>query len=703
MDAFILRFVEGEGLFFHPPSGLSIVSRCPPNADSLKDQNMSNTSLRLAALASLVATTVLAAENTNITTQLPEVVVTAARLPEGTVPLAQYPANVTVVTRPEIAASPAATLPELLRQEAGFTLFDSAGSFGAHLASFGLRGYGEKSGTLVMVDGVRMNDAGTGFFLWNSVPLQNIDRLEIIRGGASTIYGEGAAGGVINIVTKGPSNKPLSASASAEVGNLGYYSGRLELSGRTNQFSYLFSGNREEWAGWREGSNFRSWTALAKVAAETPAGRFTVSYTYHTEYSENPGQLTEAQFTANPRQPNPGAFGRFNFLDRLQRVSLDYAKEYAHGWDLSAKVYGQSYDTDFPDFTGVGRESGYGGVLQARWASDLFNRENTLTFGGEGIAQDFDQRFAGGAPTVHDSTLLSAFVRDELKIFSRTTLSGGLRFDHRRTFLDVPFPAFPAPPFTGYKENNVWSPNVSLSQELAEKTSAWFSFSQSYRLPSANDTVSGSPLFASNPGLVPLNARTVEVGVRLERFKMLSGSLTCYNSWVKNDIFTDPNLSFGFGANANADVLRRGVELSLKSQPADWVEFQGTTTYSDARFDGGTYNGSRLPLVPEWQLTAGVSLLPAKGWRWTIEDQYVTGQVRINDIGNVLPTTVYNVVNTRLSYTWKQVTAFAAVNNLLDRLYEQSPSTTLPGLGPISAMYSPAAGINFRIGASVSF
>ena len=657
----------------------------------------------VAALAAIATTSLTAQEGTSRTNRLPEVVVTAARLPDDTVSAEHYPAHVTVLTQQDIESTPAFTLPELLRQQAGFSLFDSSGGFGAHLAPFGLRGYGEKSGTLVLVDGVRMNDAGTGFFLWNSVPLANIERVEIIRGGASTIYGEGAAGGVINIVTKAPSAKPLSISAGAEAGNLGYYAGHLELSGRTNSFSYLFSGNREAWSGWRDASSFRSWNMLGKLAAETPAGRFSLSYTHQTEFSENPGQLTAAQFQANPRQASPAPFGRFNFKDRLHRGSLDYAKEFTHGWSVNAKFYGQSYDTDFPAFTGAGRESGYGGVLQASQESELFGHGNTLTFGGEGIGQDFDQRFGGGAPTVHDSTLLGAFVRDELKLWERTTLTAGLRFDHRRTFLDVPFPTFPAPPFTGMKENNVWSPSVSLTQGLAEKTSAWLSFSQSHRLPSANDVVSGSPVFGSSPGLVPLSARTFEVGLRSDRCAWLGGSLAYFHSWVRNDIFTDPNLFFGFGANANADAVRRGVELSLKSRPAEWVELFGTTTYTESRFDGGAYDGKRQALVPEWQLTSGISLLPAKGWKWTVENQFISGQTRMNDIGNVLPTNVYDVLNTRVSYQWRQFTAFAAVNNLLDRLYEQSPSVTLPGTGPIAPSYSPAAGINFRIGASVAF
>ena len=622
-------------------------------------------------------------------TRLPEVVVTSARIPDQTVSLENFPGNVTVVTAKEIAASPAFTLPELLRQQAGFTLLDSAG-FGAHLAPFSLRGYGEKSGTLVLVDGVRMNDGGTGFFLWNSVPLQNIERVEIIRGGASTIYGEGGAGGVINIITKDAAAKPLAGSAGAEVGNLGFYSGHVEFSGRTNIVGYSVSAERKEWSGWREHSNFRDWNAQAKISADTAVGKFTLGYTYHTEHSEDAGQLTSAQYQANPRQA--GAF-RFVYEDTVHRGSLDYAKEFSSGWTASAKMHGQTYDSAFPLFAGTGRETTFGGVWQVRQQAEYFNRDNTFTLGGEAMQDDFSQQF-GGPPTIDNSTVWSGFVQDAFKVTKTTTLTGGLRFDRRSSFLNVPF-AFPA--FTGTKENNVWSPSVSLSQELAEKTSAWLSYSQTHRLASANDIVSADPRFASNPSLVPLNAKTWEIGLRAERSPLLAATIAAFHSQVDNDIFSD-----AFGSPANGNAIRRGVEVALKSKPADWLELHGTATYTDAHFDGGPNDGRRQVLVPEWQLTAGVSIHPAKGWTWTIEDQFVTGQVRILDLANQLPRNEFNVINTRLSYTWRQLTTYVAVNNLLDRRYEQFPSAN-PFAGPIVPAHSPAAGINFRAGINVTF
>ena len=196
--------------------------------------------------------------------------------------------------------------------------------------------------------------------------------------------------------------------------------------------------------------------------------------------------------------------------------------------------------------------------------------------------------------------------------------------------------------------------------------------------------------------LVPVNARTLEFGVRSQRHKLLGGSLAYYHSWVEDDIFSDP-ATFG---NNNADAVRQGVELTLNSQPAPWVDADFSAAWSDAHFTSGTYAGQRQVLVPEWQLTGGVNLRPAAGWTWRVETVYVTGQRRFNDLPNALSQNTYTVVNTKLSYQWKNLTTYAAVNNLLDRLYEQFPTYNTFAT---ALRHNPAPGTSFRLGVTATF
>ena len=256
----------------------------------------------LSSCLAVVAGTALA--DSTITNRLPEVVVTAVRLPEEQMPVMKMPANVTVLDQTQIAASPSSTLPELLRQQVGLVAIDTVG-FGGGAGNLVLRGFGERAGAIILVDGVRVNDAGdaTSPFLWNSIPLNSIERIEVIRGGSSTIYGEGAVGGVINIITKQPSAQPATATATVAGGNLGYYSADFEGSLKHSNFDCYVSGNRQEWTGWRDFSAYRGWAAIVKPSVDTVIGKFTLGYYLHDEVTENPGNISAAQLAANPRHP----------------------------------------------------------------------------------------------------------------------------------------------------------------------------------------------------------------------------------------------------------------------------------------------------------------------------------------------------------------------------------------------------------------
>ncbi len=655
-------------------------------------------SLLLASVAASFAQT-----NSDPAVELPEITVTAARLPGDSTPLSRVAANISVIDRDRLESSPAFSLSDLLRTEAGFALFDNSSGFGAHLAGFGLRGFGEKAGTLVLVDGVTANEGGGGGFFWNSVPLENVERVEIIRGGGSTVYGAGAAAGVINIVTRAAAEKPLSVEATGSAGNLGFNQGSVRLSGTTNRFDYRITGGRQEWSGWRDFSHFRAWNAGAELGYASPVGRFSIGYDFHTEYSENPGTLTAAQYAANPKQSAPGAFSRFVFDDKLHRGTLNYSGAFASGWSLNSKLYHQEYGTRFPAFGGVGDESSSGGLIQASHESEFWGAENMLTVGGEGRTQFFSQQFGAAPPSAYDNTTFGAFVKDAINFGAGTTFTAALRYDRQEAYLDNVFAPFPAAPFTGARDNAAWNPKVSLVQRVARDTEIWASYSQAYRFPSYNDVVAATPAFVSNKDLVPLKARTLETGVRTRADHRLSGSLTFFRSWIDNDIFTDPALAFGFSQNSNNDAVRQGVELSLRSRLCERVSVFANTAYTDATFDGGPYDGNRQVLVPEWQFSSGLNLKPFDRWTLTLENLYVTGQVRINDAVNAQSRNTYNVVNARLAYRRDRFSGWLAINNLLDRRYEQSPATSLPGLGPQVTAHNPAPGLALQVGMKVTF
>jgi outer membrane receptor protein involved in Fe transport len=275
----------------------------------------------------------------------------------------------------------------------------------------------------------------------------------------------------------------------------------------------------------------------------------------------------------------------------------------------------------------------------------------------------------------------------------------GGRFDHRDWQVVVLDPFDPA--LREDKRAGVWSYKAALTGRPADQVTTWLSASRSFRLPSGFDIgAAGSApgtLFLANPNIQPVDARTLEAGARCDRSRWLAGSLDYFYSQVDNDILFNP---FTF-ENENFNSIRQGVELTLTSRPLDWLDFYYTTAFTDARFDGGAFDGHHLPLVPEWQLTGGVNWRPLKGWQFTVEAVHIRDQVANNDLNNLFPRNQYTVLNARAAYRWKRVSIFVAVNNLLDRLYETYPATA-SGI-PQQRGFNPAPGINAQAGASLTF
>jgi len=134
---------------------------------------------------------------------VPELVVTATRTPR---PLRDVPASVTVLPRKEIERSPTQTLDELLRTVPSYATFRRTSSLVSDPTAQGvnLRGVGPSgvSRTLVLVDGIPGNDPFGGWFYWRSIPRLGIDRVEIVPGGGSALYGNYALGGVIQVFSR---------------------------------------------------------------------------------------------------------------------------------------------------------------------------------------------------------------------------------------------------------------------------------------------------------------------------------------------------------------------------------------------------------------------------------------------------------------------------------------------------------------------
>ncbi len=170
-----------------------------------------------------------------------EMVVTATR---HQTPLAELPVSVTIITRQQIEQSNNLRIDHILRKYAGIDVRRGLGLV-QHSATVSLRGMGNQPGrTLVLVDGNPLNTADTGAVNWDLFQAEDLERIEILRGPASALYGSNAMGGVINLITRKPADKPFSFKARGGYGTFQTWKAGATLSGRVDRMGYWLAYDR---------------------------------------------------------------------------------------------------------------------------------------------------------------------------------------------------------------------------------------------------------------------------------------------------------------------------------------------------------------------------------------------------------------------------------------------------------------------------
>ena len=175
---------------------------------------LSTAPLAAAVLAAITSSSIIPAQAAEPAVAVgPPVTVTATRFDETT---ARYPVGVSVITARDIERSPASTVPQLLQSLAGIRTRDLSGSPNVQVDMRGFGIFGDQN-TLVLLDGVRISEYEQLTVNWSAIPLASIERIELLRGGGAVLYGSGATGGTINIITKKPQRNARSAYLGAGV------------------------------------------------------------------------------------------------------------------------------------------------------------------------------------------------------------------------------------------------------------------------------------------------------------------------------------------------------------------------------------------------------------------------------------------------------------------------------------------------------
>ncbi|MGZ3537388.1 MAG: TonB-dependent receptor plug domain-containing protein, partial [Thermodesulfobacteriota bacterium] len=237
----------------------------------------------------------------------------------------KIPADVTLITKEEIQESNAKTVTDVLRDKADVVVRDFYGN--GKSVSVDIRGFGETapSNVLVLVDGRRVNSIDLSGVDWAQIPLDQVERIEIVRGSGSVLYGDNAVGGVVNIITKTP-EKAFSANAEAAGGSYGYNRESASVGGKWGPLSAILNASHNSTEGYRKNGFLRAEDVGGKLIYDlNDAISFNFNGSFHRDDQGLPGALPEniyrhhrtATLAPDDHAPTDDAYGLFGMKAKL--------------------------------------------------------------------------------------------------------------------------------------------------------------------------------------------------------------------------------------------------------------------------------------------------------------------------------------------------------------------------------------------------
>ncbi|OAZ97078.1 TonB-dependent receptor family protein [Halomonas sp. G11] len=584
--------------------------------------------------------------------------------------------------------------------------------FGAR-APFGVRGI------TVMVDGIPYT-LPDGQAQLDAIDLDSAERIEVIRGPSSVLYGN-AAGGVIDVTTADGRDNPGS-SLRAEAGSDGYRKTSLQTGGSQGDWSHHVSLSALNVDGYREQSSTEKYLLNAKLRRELGSERALTAIVnlLDNPRSEDPGALNADEVAEGRDQaaPNSLALDAGQNVDQ-QLLGLQYEDLAAGPGELYLK--GFISQRDFEQQLPYVGDSRIGYQRDYLGASAEYHHEVTLGdlplsyIAGVEVARQDDERFRKDvnpqgvvgeqlAEETQTATSTGAFVQGDLAMTEKLTLSLGARFDQVELEVDDRYKDDGDQ--SGDRRFNEWSGSAGLSYRYRPQHQVYVNTGTAFETPTFSEFANPQG-GGFNAAIEPQKAWNREVGARGYLAPLaLDYDLTLFSVRVRDELVPYDEGDRTFYQNAG-DTDRDGIELALGWQFADQWRLDSALTLARYEFDRFStpterFGGNRIPGLPEQTWVNQLTWEGRDDRFATLETQY-TGDM-VADNANETEVDDYWLLNLRAGNGWHlgedtRLNAYVGVRNLLDEEHYANVRLNA-GFG---RYYEPAPGRSVYGGVEVSF
>jgi vitamin B12 transporter len=618
------------------------------------------------------------AQDDRVGVEAPSVEVNAFRVPLLERETTQ---GVTVISNREIEARNAATLAEILQTVPGVQVDQQGGPGG--LSSIYIRG-SDPEHVLVLIDGMRMNDlllSRGGAYDLSAIDPATVERIEVIRGAGSAIYGADAIGGVVNIVTRRSREEGVQISGSAEAGTQYYRAANARVTGNTGRVQ------------------FSAGAATLEDGKPSDGGELKLST---VQGSLNFQATDEIAFSAFARANNresaafPDSSGGIRLAvnrtleqrdadETLYGAGSTYKPSNQWGIDLRLSRYSRRENIDSPGVA-PGPGAPFFGIpaslsdteltRDAILASGSFKLpvNSDLTVGYERQNEEGDSRSVitglGPANFRLERDTNSYFAALKSKPVENLVVLLDVRHDRISNL------------------ESETSPGAGVRYDFTRTgTAIKARYSEGFRPPSFYALA--SPL-VGNPGLVSETSRSGELGVEQSIANASRLGASMFRTRTKSLIDFDPTVPgpIGFGQIVNRDrVETEGVEIYATLKPLDRLDIGANYTYVTTDI---LESAAELRNRPQHRASLSIAWQPKEASRLTWHTVYVGSFLDFSVPTEEIRLENYTRTDIGYSHKWHRLTAIAAVDNVFDQAYEEFVGFVNPGR-------------RFRVGLSVNF
>lgn len=588
--------------------------------------------------------------------------------------VADIPKNITILTAEEIAQRGAKTVAEALKLVSSVTVKEMGGAD----AAFDMRGQGAtaKSNIVVLVDGAPINSIDLSGYKTSSIPVDNIERIEVIPSGGSVLYGDGAIGGIINIVTKMPKNKKSYGNLNSEIGSYGLKKQQAIYGTKINEnLSLELDYLKKEKDGYRdyakddlESFGFRSRYKLSE-------GEFGFKYNYSNTEFRAPGSLTREEIEEDRTQSNTNAWRVDGKTEKNDFIG-DYV--YNINSDLEFKLLGtfthERYSSNGSNYK---TEIKY---LKPQLKYSYLD-SSYVVVGGD-IYKGHTTDFAYGSGKAEKDSL-GGFLINSYTIDKFRFTQGYRRQNIEYNGIDKKKNSYNKK----FKEDAV---ELTGSYMYSDSGSTYISYTTGFRAPNTDE------IRAWDGEYKPQRTETYEIGMK-DYLENTYVSTSVFYIETENEIFYGKNDSADKKSNRNLDGIskRKGIEFSLEHY-FDKLTISESLTYMKTEFK----DGKDIPGVPNIK---GVLNLNYKfNDKLTLNNSWeYYGKMYANGDEENLGSKVDNYIlsGVSFSYDFKDgLIVSAGVNNLFNEKYYD-----YVGYSSGKFSYYPAAERNYYLGVKYSF